>query len=89
MAENGQNTEKSPVDIRRLAVTLKPLKGHQLTLVRKLARNTIVIIITYTIVIIITYHLVDFAVAENNRVKIKQSKKMDKYFDLIRELKIL
>ena len=30
--ENGQNTEKSPGDLRRLAVTLTPVKNHQLTL---------------------------------------------------------
>ena len=30
--ENGQNTEKGPVDFRRLAVTQSPVKDHQLTL---------------------------------------------------------
>ena len=30
----GQNTEKSPRDLRRLAVTQTPSKMHQLTLVR-------------------------------------------------------
>ena len=30
--ENGQNTEKSPVNLRRLAVTQSPVKDHQLTL---------------------------------------------------------
>ena len=30
--ENGQNTEKSPGDLRRLAVTQNPVKDHQLTL---------------------------------------------------------
>ena len=30
--ENGQNTEKSPGDRRRLAVTQSPVKCHQLTL---------------------------------------------------------
>ena len=28
--ENGQNTEKSPGDLRRLAVTQSPVKDHQL-----------------------------------------------------------
>ena len=28
----GQNTEKSPGDLRRLAVSLTPLEDHQLTL---------------------------------------------------------
>ena len=28
----GQNTEKSPEDLRRLAVTLTPMENHQLTL---------------------------------------------------------
>ena len=30
--ENGQNTEKSPRDLRRLAVTQTPGKDHQLKL---------------------------------------------------------
>ena len=30
--ENGENTEKSPGDLRRLAVTQTPVKDHQLTL---------------------------------------------------------
>ena len=30
--ENGQNTEKSPGDLRRLAVTQTSVKDHQLTL---------------------------------------------------------
>ena len=32
ISEIGQNTEKSPGDMRRLAVTQTPLKDHQLTL---------------------------------------------------------
>ena len=31
----GQNTEKSPSDLRRLTVTRNPMDDHQLTLVRK------------------------------------------------------
>ena len=30
--ENGQNTEKSSGDLRRLAITQSPVKDHQLTL---------------------------------------------------------
>ena len=37
--ENGQNTEKSPGDLRRLAVTLSPVKDHQLTLMWKTLMN--------------------------------------------------
>ena len=33
--ENGQNTEKSPGDLRRLAVTQTPVKNHQLKLMWK------------------------------------------------------
>ena len=33
--ENVQNTEKSPGDLRRLAVTQSPVKDHQLTLIWK------------------------------------------------------
>ena len=30
--DNGQNTKKSPGDLRRLAVTQTPVKNHRLTL---------------------------------------------------------
>ena len=30
--ENGQNTEKSPRDLKRFAVTQTPVKDHKLTL---------------------------------------------------------
>ena len=33
--ENGQDTEKNPGDLRRLAVTQTPVKDHQLTLMWK------------------------------------------------------
>ena len=33
--ENGQNTEKSPGDLMRLAFTQTPVKNHQLTLMLK------------------------------------------------------
>ena len=33
--KNGQNTEKSPGDLRRLAVPQTPVKNHRLTLIRK------------------------------------------------------
>ena len=32
ITENGQNTKKSPGDLRRLAVTQTPVKNHRLTL---------------------------------------------------------
>ena len=32
IAEDGQNTEMSPGDLRRLAITQTPVKDHQLTL---------------------------------------------------------
>ena len=32
IAENGQNPETSPGDLRKLAVTQTPVKNHQLTL---------------------------------------------------------
>ena len=37
--ENGQNTEKSPVDLRKLAVTQTPVKDHQLTLMWKTVKE--------------------------------------------------
>ena len=33
IAEDGQNTETSPGDLRRLAVTQTPVKNHQLILI--------------------------------------------------------
>ena len=39
--EIGQNTEKSPGDLRRLAVTQTPVKDHQLTLIGKTLNNDI------------------------------------------------
>ena len=33
--KKGQNTEKRPEDLRRLAVTQTPVKDHRLTLIRK------------------------------------------------------
>ena len=44
IAEIGQNTEKSPGDMNKLAVTLASVKNHQLTLGRK----TLIIIIRIT-----------------------------------------
>ena len=32
IAENGENTEKSPEDLRRLSITQTPVKNNQLTL---------------------------------------------------------
>ena len=43
--ENGQNTEKSPGDLRRLAVTQTPVKDHQLTLMWKTPMKMMIIII--------------------------------------------
>ena len=37
--EDGQNTEKSPGDLRRVAVTQTPMKNHQLTLMWKTLRE--------------------------------------------------
>ena len=37
--ENGQNNEKSPGDVRRLAVTQAPVKNHQLILMSKTVKE--------------------------------------------------
>ena len=39
ITENGQNTEKSPGDLRRLAVTQTPVKNHQLILMWKTVKE--------------------------------------------------
>ena len=83
IVEIGQNTEKSPVDLKRLAVTQTTVKDHQLMLVwkiqkkkkekeRKKKRSC---------------WIVDFAVPADHRVKLKESVKGDKYVDLTRKLK--
>ena len=36
IVEIGENTEKSPGDFKRFAVTLTPVKNHQLNLVAKI-----------------------------------------------------
>ena len=43
--ENGQNTEKSPGDLRRLATTQTPVKDHQLAMMWKTLKELIIIII--------------------------------------------
>ena len=48
ISEIDQNTEKSPGDLRRLAVTQTPVKDHQLALVwKKSQKGKIIIIIPY------------------------------------------
>ena len=44
ITENGQNTEKSPKNLRRLAVTQIPVKNHQIILMRKTLKKYIIII---------------------------------------------
>ena len=39
IVEIGKNTEKSPEDLTRLAVTQTPMKDRQLTLMRKFTMN--------------------------------------------------
>ena len=39
IVENGQNTEKSPGDLRRLVVTQAPVKNHQLKMMWKTLNN--------------------------------------------------
>ena len=43
--DNGQNTEKSPGDLWRLAVTQTPVKDYQLTLMWKTIKESIIIIL--------------------------------------------
>ena len=45
IVEISQNTEKSPVDLRRLAVTQTPMRKHQLTLPWKTLKSKIIYII--------------------------------------------
>ena len=45
IAENGQNLETSPGDLRRLAVSQTPMKNHQLTVMWKTVKELIIIVI--------------------------------------------
>ena len=56
--EIGQNTEKSPGDLRRLAVTKTPVKDHQLTLVWKTLIIIIIINICRMFHLFFFFHLV-------------------------------
>ena len=86
MTENCLNTAKSPGDLRRLAVTQTPVKNYQLMLVWKTisARRPDLIIINKKER---TCKIVDFAVPADHRIKLKECKKKDKYFDLATEMK--
>ena len=46
-----QNTEKSPGDLRRLAVTQRPVRNHQLMLIWKNSQKRKIILIIITIII--------------------------------------
>ena len=80
IVEIGQNIEKSPGDLRRLAVTTTFGINHWLTLVwktlkgvnnnKKRSRK-----------------IVDFAILADNRVKLKESEKRDTYLNFARELR--
>ena len=75
----GQNTEKRPGDLRRLAITQTPAKNHEQNLEinnnnKKKKRIC---------------KIVDFAVPADHRINLKESEKKDKYLDLARELKKL
>ena len=69
IVEIRQNTEKSPEDLRRLAVTQTSVKDHQLTLTCKTHKRLIIIII-----IIVTEFLLKAALnnaISNNHIKAK------------------
>ena len=68
VVEIGQNTKKSPGDLKRLVVTQPPLENHQIMLVWKNSEMSKIIII-----------IVDFTVSADHWVKLKESEKRDKY----------
>ena len=79
----GQNTEKSPEDLRRLAVTQIPVKDHQANTDVKNSQGVSITIIKKTC------RIVDFAIPADPRIKLKESEKKDTYLDLVKELKKL
>ena len=82
IAKNGQNPEMSPGDLRRLAVTQTPVKNHQLTLMWKTLKEKIIKIKRIC-------KIVNFAVRADQRIKLKECEKKNKYLNLARELKKL
>ena len=88
IVEIGQNTEKSPGDLKRLAVTQTPVRKHQLTWSGKNSHMSKKIIISNLMLINKkkkTCLLVNFVVATNQN----ENENIDKYLDLARELKRL
>ena len=71
--ENSQNAEKSPGDLRWLVVIQNSVKDHLLTLMWKKR----------------ICKIVDLTVPADHRIKLKESKKKDEYFDVARESKKL
>ena len=53
IAEISQNTEKSPGDLRRLAVNQNPERNHRLTLVWKTREGVAIIIIIIIIILLV------------------------------------
>ena len=81
----GQNTEKSPRNLKRLVITQTPVNNHQLTQVWKTLKIIMIIIIIRRR----TCKIVDFAVPADHRIKLKECEKRDMYLDLVRKLKKL
>ena len=84
ITEDSQNTEKSPGDLRRLAVSHsseKPSANADVKNSKRVNNNN------NNNNKRETCHHVDFTILADHRVKIKESEKKDKYLNLARELK--
>ena len=82
ISDIGQNTEKSPGDLRRLAVTQASMKDHQLKLMWITLKEIIKMIKG-------TYQKMDFTVPAHHRVNLEENERRDKYLDFGREVKKL
>ena len=83
IVEIDQNTEKSPGDLRSLAVTQTSVSNHQLTLVWKTLKRVSSNNDNNNIKKKIR-KIVDFA---DHRIKLKECEKRDKYLNVARKLK--
>ena len=92
IVEIGQNTEKSPGDLRKLAVTQTLVRNHRLTSCQKLSRSAILLLL---LIIIISKKkkkkkerickIVDIAVLADHRIKLdlaREWKKTNKLWNM-------
>ena len=82
--------QKRHWELRKLAVTLTPIKDHKLMLIWKIHKAHLISTRRPDLMIVNKKEKLpnyDFAVPADHRVKVKATEKRDKYLDFARELK--